>query len=555
MTTSSCSKAATGLNIRDAPMQKLTVLSKLLITGILIGSGITAYQTYGNLLPASAEPAPSSKPKAELAAAAVSAPAVGATSSGGKPTPLKDRPVRVALSQWPGHMALVVGAGGLRTQPGSIAAKEGLDVEVVFIEDAPSKNKALQAGEVDFVWQTVDELPIALSSYRAQNLEAKAFLQIDWSRGGDACVATKEVQTVEDILGRKSAVLMFSPDHTVFEFMITNSRLTREQVAEVRKSTKFSMDDFTYARLLFEKKEVDVACLWEPDVTLALASRPGAHRLFSTADATELVADVLFARKDFLDAHQDVAQKLARTFFAAAAAGERDKPAAAKLISTVASRFRDELGYDKTLAALGWAKWTTLEDNVRLFGLDGTAPGFDRVYNQADGIWINYPEAEIKDRFAPTVVRDDRTVKAIWEAAGKPVAKLEVPAQEAVARTGAALFTKPVSLTFESGSSRLSAETIAQLNQQVLPQLQIAGGMYARVEGNTDSIGELAANQALSEQRAAAIVSYLVSRGIPAARLVARGNGPVAPVATNKTPEGRALNRRTDVLFIRRSKV
>jgi outer membrane protein OmpA-like peptidoglycan-associated protein len=315
------------------------------------------------------------------------------------------------------------------------------------------------------------------------------------------------------------------------------------------------MDDFTYARQLFEKKEIDVACLWEPDVTLALASRPGAHRLFSTADATELVADVLFARKDFLDAHQDVAQKLARTFFAAAAAGERDKPAAAKLIATVASRFRDELGYEKTLAALGWAKWTTLDDNVRLFGLDGSVPGFDRVYNQADGIWINYPEAEIKDRFSPMVVRDDRAVKTIWEAAGKPVATLEVPEQEAVARTGAALFTKPVSLTFESGSSRLSVETIALLNQQVLPQLQIAGGMYARVEGNTDSVGDFGANQALSEQRAAAIVSYLVSRGIPAARLVARGNGPVAPVASNKTPEGRALNRRTDVLFIRRSKV
>lgn len=93
------------------------------------------------------------------------------------------------------------------------------------------------------------------------------------------------------------------------------------------------------------------------------------------------------------------------------------------------------------------------------------------------------------------------------------------------------------------------------LNQQVLPQLQIAGGMYARVEGNTDSVGDFALNQALSQQRAAAIVSYLVSRGIPARRLVARGNGSAAPVASNKSPEGRALNRRTDVLFIRSRKV
>ncbi|HKY36913.1 MAG TPA: phosphate ABC transporter substrate-binding/OmpA family protein [Polyangiaceae bacterium] len=529
-------------------MQKLTALSKLLIAGILIGSGVTAYRTYGGMLHATAEP-----PRAEAARVAPAPSGVVAAVASAAARPgAANRPLKVALSQWPGHMALVVGAGGLKTQPGSIAAREGLDLEIVFIEDAPSKNKALQSGEVDFVWQTVDELPISLASYRAQNIDAKAFLQIDWSRGGDACVASKEVQKVEDIWGRKSAVLMFSPDHTVFEFMINNSRLTREQVSDVRKATKFSPDDFTYARVLFEKKEVDVACLWEPDVTLALASRPGAHRLFSTADATELVADVLFTKKDFLDRHADLAQKLARTWFAAVTHAERDRPAAAKLISTVASRFRDELGYEKTLAALGWAKWTNLSDNVKLFGLDGGPPAFDRVYNQADGIWINYPEAEIKDRFAPVVLRDDRVVKAIWESEGKPVAKVEEPFVQEEARTGAAIFTKPVSIQFPSGSSELSAESIAAINQQVLPQLLIAAGMYARIEGNTDSIGEFAANQVLSEKRAGAIVSYLVSRGIPPERLVARGNGPAVPVATNKTPEGRAQNRRTDVLFIRR---
>ncbi len=536
-------------------MQKLTALSKLLIAGILAGSGFTAYRTYGGMLHASAE-------KSELPAAVVGAAQPAALlpqpattpASVASPSDAKSRPVRIGLSQWPGHMGFVVAAGGLRTQPGSAADKEGLDLEVVFIEDAPSKNKALQTGEVDFVWQTIDELPIAMASYREKNVEARVLLQLDWSRGGDACVAAKEVQKVEDLQGKRSAVLMFSPDHTLFEFMITNSRLSREQAAEVRKSTKFSLDDPTYARTLFEKKEVDVACLWEPDVTLALGNRPGAHRLFSTQDATELVADVLLARKDFLDAHQETAQKLARAWFAGVAQGNADKPAAAKLISTVANRFRDELGYDKTLAGLSWAKWTTLNDNVKLFGLDGSAPGFDRVYNQADGIWINYPEAEIKDRFAPAALRDDRALRSLWEAEGKPVAKVEETFQQEEARTGAALFTKPLSISFDSGSNVLSAEAIALLNQHVLPQLLIAGGMYARIEGNTDSVGNYGMNQALSEQRAAAIVSYLVSRGIPAGRLVARGNGSASPISSNKTPEGRALNRRTDVLFIRRSK-
>ena len=91
---------------------------------------------------------------------------------------------------------------------------------------------------------------------------------------------------------------------------------------------------------------------------------------------------------------------------------------------------------------------------------------------------------------------------------------------------------------------------MALLNLHVVPQVQMAGGMYVRVEGNTDNLGDDTWNQGLSERRAQAIVEYLVSRGIDRRRMVARGNGSTNPLASNKTPEGRARNRRTDVLFI-----
>ncbi len=189
---------------------------------------------------------------------------------------------------------------------------------------------------------------------------------------------------------------------------------------------------------------------------------------------------------------------------------------------------------------MSWAKWTTLPDNVRFFGLEGSPPAFDRVYNQADGIWIGYPEAEIKDRFAPAMLRDARAVKKVWEAAGKPVAKAAEAYEPEIARSGTAVFTKPVSITFGSGSDALDVEAIAAVNRDVLPQLLIAGGMYARVEGNTDALGDRATNQILSERRAQAIVFYLVTHGVSPQRLVARGNGPAVP--------------RTDILFIRGQK-
>jgi outer membrane protein OmpA-like peptidoglycan-associated protein/ABC-type nitrate/sulfonate/bicarbonate transport system substrate-binding protein len=510
-------------------MEKLTALSKFLIAAILGGSGVTAFRTYGVRV-------------GSLSPGAATAKAT---------KPAQYRPVRVGISQWPGHMALVVGAGGLKTQAGSPAAAEKLDLEIVFLEDAPTKNKALQNGDVDFVWQTVDELPICLGGYRAAGIDVRAFLQIDWSRGGDACIASQQIQKVEDIVGHKSAVLMFSPDHTVFEFMITNSRLTAEQVVDARKATLFSPDDFTYARTLFTQNKIDVACLWEPDVTLALDGRPGSHRLFSTADATELVADVLIAKKEFLDAKPEIADKLARVWFAAVGLAEQDRPGAARLISTVASRFRDEMGYEKTLKALEWAKWTDLSDNIRMFGLDGSAPAFDRVYNQADSIWISYPQAEIKDRFAPSTLRDDRAVRRVWESQGRPPVARQETYEQKVAQTGSAVFTKPLSILFAPNSYDLNAEALSILNRQILPQLEITRGMSIRVEGNTDSFGDRWYNQHLSELRAQAIVEYLVSRGIPNERIVAKGNGPANPIASNAQPEGRAKNRRTDVLFIR----
>ena len=67
--------------------------------------------------------------------------------------------------------------------------------------------------------------------------------------------------------------------------------------------------------------------------------------------------------------------------------------------------------------------------------------------------------------------------------------------------------------------------------------------------GHTDSVGTDRYNQRLSERRAAAVKDYLVSKGIPAAKITTIGKGESQPVATNKTAEGRQKNRRVDIEF------
>jgi len=69
------------------------------------------------------------------------------------------------------------------------------------------------------------------------------------------------------------------------------------------------------------------------------------------------------------------------------------------------------------------------------------------------------------------------------------------------------------------------------------------------VVGHTDSTGSESYNQSLSEQRAASVSQFLESRGVRAALLATFGEGEANPVADNKTREGRAMNRRVDILI------
>jgi outer membrane protein OmpA-like peptidoglycan-associated protein len=69
------------------------------------------------------------------------------------------------------------------------------------------------------------------------------------------------------------------------------------------------------------------------------------------------------------------------------------------------------------------------------------------------------------------------------------------------------------------------------------------------VQGHTDSTGSDAHNQALSERRAAAVVSYLAGRGVAPGRMQALGYGESEPITDNATSEGRRRNRRVNILL------
>jgi outer membrane protein OmpA-like peptidoglycan-associated protein len=126
----------------------------------------------------------------------------------------------------------------------------------------------------------------------------------------------------------------------------------------------------------------------------------------------------------------------------------------------------------------------------------------------------------------------------------------ETPGEAASSMEQALEQKKPVEIYgiyFDFNSATIKPDSEAVL-KQISDILHRNPSWKLSISGHTDSIGDAAFNQALSERRAAAVKDALVTRyGISADRLTTRGYGASNPIETNSTLEGRARNRRVEL--------
>ena len=100
-------------------------------------------------------------------------------------------------------------------------------------------------------------------------------------------------------------------------------------------------------------------------------------------------------------------------------------------------------------------------------------------------------------------------------------------------------------ITFDVGKSTIKPESMGEINR-IVTLMKENPDLKFSVEGHTDSTGNEASNQTLSEARSKAIVDKLIELGIATDRLTASGKGQSSPIADNGTDEGRAKNRRVE---------
>jgi OmpA-OmpF porin, OOP family len=201
--------------------------------------------------------------------------------------------------------------------------------------------------------------------------------------------------------------------------------------------------------------------------------------------------------------------------------------------------------------------------DIRYQIVTGTAPGklaIIRNHQQAIatiGGAVQYED----DRY--TILKVARDNKEIWTqvdtawGGGYLLTIVETQAMAQTVAASAVLFQSGLSSTghvevpgiyFDTGKSELKAESDAAV-AEVAKLLKTDPALKVFVVGHTDNVASLELNTKLSQARADAVVQALVTRhGIAAGRLVGRGVGPMAPIASNDAEEGRARNRRVELV-------
>jgi outer membrane protein OmpA-like peptidoglycan-associated protein len=108
----------------------------------------------------------------------------------------------------------------------------------------------------------------------------------------------------------------------------------------------------------------------------------------------------------------------------------------------------------------------------------------------------------------------------------------------------------PNTVLFQFGKADLNLTAAEPYLDKIAMLIKTKSTKQVAVEGHTDNVGVLAANQQISEARAKVVRDALQARGVPAERLQAEGFAFQRPVVSNANEEGRAMNRRVEIIIL-----
>lgn len=212
------------------------------------------------------------------------------------------------------------------------------------------------------------------------------------------------------------------------------------------------------------------------------------------------------------------------------------------------------------------ASWATATASGQWVVLEGRPPSEEAAKMAEDAVrqarantlfgsaepatWIISHFTWAEDPLLPSgILRPRRQDPVLSESAPAPPTATE--AEAAACDSTMTTLLAGARIEFATGSAAIGVRSKALLDAIARAALACHGALS--IEGHTDNVGQAADNSALSRERAEAVRSALIARGVPAERLQAMGHGAARPLADNDTADGRARNRRIEIRSVRSS--
>lgn len=274
------------------------------------------------------------------------------------------KPFKMAIVTWVGFGPFYI------AQNKGFFKEEGIDVELVRIEDFGARRGALASGTLQGSVETVDSLAIGI----AEGLPAIEVLKVDESCGGDGIVVKKEIKSIKDLKGKTVAFSKGSPSHFFLLYLMKKEGLTSKDITP-------QYMEAGDAGAAFIAGKVDAAITWEPWLTKANESEHG-RVLLTSKESPDLIADIFVIHKDTAKTRREDVKKLLRAWFKALKFLEENKDESIEIMGKNLGLAKEELE-----GMLMGIKFPTYQENLDYFGVGGKKNVFVEMFNAAADVW------------------------------------------------------------------------------------------------------------------------------------------------------------------------
>lgn len=456
--------------------------------------------------------------------------------------------IRIAVDSWVGYYPLCSGVLKKRMR------ELGYSLECTDDKaDMTSRMRKLAAGEYEFAVATADSYVVAGQSDRYPGVVVSV---IDESKGGDAIIARTAKFASLDALKRGQPKIAFTPN-SPSEYLAKSVSVHFDvQTLGKNKNWRVETAGSNDALKALRDGNVDVAVLWEPDVSRALADQ-SLHRLVGTEQTQRLIVDVLLAQRELVARNPKLIKDFLQQYFHVLKQ-YRDDPAQLKVeLAQYTGIDRDAV--EKMVSGVAW---TSLSENAETWlahdanvtsqeALITTFESIVSVLRDYGDLTTNpLPDADpyrlLNSSFVHDLYKTSFGAGFTQPSQTKPAGTIVYAALNAAQWQGlkeiGTLKLRPIN--FSSGSDALSLSDKERLDE-IAESLSHYPAFYIEVRGHSGVRGEAEENRVLSQDRAEAVMRYLMlTHGVPDNRIRAVGFGGTRPLAREPGESDRAYGYR-----------